>query len=63
MFFWQITYADIGFFSLFNVYLAGGNPSVPKEFSGHPLVTSLYESITKEPRIADYLRTRPDSRI
>ena len=61
--FLQITYADIGFFSLFNVYLALGKPAVPNEFSGYPLVSSLYECIAKEPRIADYLNTRPDSVI
>ena len=59
----KITYADIGFFSLFNVYLARGKPTVPNEFAGYPLISALYERITKEPRIAAYLKTRPDAFI
>ncbi|XP_028401333.1 hematopoietic prostaglandin D synthase-like [Dendronephthya gigantea] len=54
----KITYADVAFFSLFNVYLVLGKPEVPEEFAGYPLTRSLYERIMQEPRIAGHLKTR-----
>lgn len=61
--FLQITYADIAFFSLFNVYLALGKPEVPEEFAGYPLISSLYERVMEEPRIGEHLKTRTESFI
>lgn len=57
----QLTYADIALFSLLDVYLTHGSPTLPKEFAGYPLVIALYVRVTKIPRLADYLKTRPDA--
>lgn len=57
----KLTYADISFFDFFNGYIAGGQPTIPKELQKFPLLAEHYNRVLNVPEIKTWIAKRPAS--
>lgn len=57
----QLTYADISFFDFFNGYIAGGQPTIPRELQKFPLLAEHYNRVLNVPEIKTWIAKRPAS--
>lgn len=58
VFIFQLTYADITFFSLCNIF-AEGEPTVPKQLTDYPLLVEHYNRVLNVPGIKAWVEKRP----
>ena len=54
----QMTYADMTFFNMCNVF-AEGKPIVPKQLSEYPLLVEHYKRVLNVPQIKAWIEKRP----
>lgn len=54
----QLCYADIIFFHLFN-FFAGGEPTVPEQLKEFPLLVEHYNRVLNVPEIKAWVEKRP----
>ena len=57
-FIFQLTYADITFFSLCNIF-SEGEPTVPKPLTDYPLLVEHYNRVLNVPGIKAWVEKRP----
>ena len=56
----QMTYADITFFNLCNIF-AGGKLTVPEQLSKFPLLVEHYNRVLNVPQIKAWVEKRPET--
>lgn len=54
----QLTYADITFFDLMNLF-SSGEPTVPEPLEKFPLLVDLYKRVLEDPGIKAWVEKRP----
>jgi len=54
----QLTYADITFFDLINLF-SSGEPTVPEPLEKFPLLVDLYKRFLEVPEIKAWIEKRP----
>ena len=61
--FFQLTYADIIVFNIFNHAFAQGKQVVPDELKAFPLLEEHYKRVMNVPNIKKWMEERPSSDI